>query len=74
MTVYVYEKVAFIPLTNGTSIDGQNQAIRGIEHYTYTNVVSVIKDDVHDTWNITLEDESVIMHSQANYRISVLSD
>ncbi len=72
MDVYVFEKVAFINGTNSVRIDGQNQAISGIEQYHYEGVKNVEKDDVHDTWTITLSDDSVAMHTQANYKISVI--
>lgn len=74
MVVYVSEKVAIINETNGIRIDGQNQAIQGIEQRWHNNVVSVVKDDTHNTWNITLADESVIMYSQANYNIMVMGN
>ena len=73
MIVYVFEKIAFINETNGVRIDGQNQAIAGIEHYCYKSVKNVAKDDVHETWNITLADDSVVMHSQANYNLTVMT-
>lgn len=73
MIVYVFEKIAFINQTNGVRIDGQNQSIAGIEHYCYKDAKKVEKDDVHDTWNITLSDDTVVMYLQLDYNITVMS-
>ena len=73
MVVYVFEKIAFIDGINSVRIDGQNQSISGIENYHYTNVKNIEKDDIHDTWNITLEDDTVVMHTQANYNIAAMT-